>query len=283
MKNSNKFLRLLSIPYLIWMIIFIVLPVFLVFLYSITKNSSGFFNITFTLDNYKNFFASSVYVKALFRSIYLAILATILTIIIGYPVAYFLAQFKSKKRNLILLLLIVPMWTNMLLRTYAWRYILYPNGIINKLLGFVGIPPLELMNTAFSVALGMTYNYLPFMILPIFSVLVKLDKDFIYAAYDLGANRFKTFTKVVFPLSIPGVISGVTMVFLPSATSFIIPQYLGGGKQNLFGNIIEDQFKGKVQNPNFGSALAIILMLLIFGFISLTSLKKGKESGESLW
>lgn len=276
------------------MLIFILFPVLLVVLYSITPLNTGnnltIYTIKFTLEHYKRFFVSMDYVISLYNSFKLAMFATIFTLILGYPIAYILANMKGKTRNLLLFLMIIPMWTNMLLRTYAWQYIIGRNGLINVLIEKVNpllpfvIPKLEIMYTKPAVILGMTYNYLPFMILPIFSVLVKLDKDVLNAAYDLGANKFWAFIKVTLPLSIPGVVSGVTMVFLPAATSFIIPSYLGGGKEVLIGNIIEMQFKGAANNPNYGSALSIILMIIIFGFTGLFSLASKDESkGESLW
>jgi len=255
-----------------------------------TGNSLSLYTIKFTLENYTRFFVSSDYMIALYKSFKLAFIATLFTFVIGYPISFILANMKGKRRNIYLLLMVIPMWTNMLLRTYAWQYIIGRNGLINTWINKINqwlpfvLPELNIMYTKTAVILGMTYNYLPFMILPIFSVLVKLDKDLLNAAYDLGANKYWAFIKITLPLSLPGIVSGVTMVFLPAATSFIIPSYLGGGKEMLIGNIIELQFKGAANNPNYGSALSIILMIIIFSFTGIFSIASKDESkGESLW
>jgi spermidine/putrescine transport system permease protein len=295
MQNSNKLLNKLSYPYLIWLLIFIVFPLILVFWYSITPLQAGtgvvHYTIRFTLENYKKFISSSQYLVSFVNSFKLAFVATVFTLLLGYPIALILANLKGKIRNILLLLLIIPMWTNMLLRTYAWQYLIDRNGIINTFINGVNqllslnLPKLDIMYSQQAVVLGMAYNYLPFMILPIFAVLVKLDKSLLHAAYDLGANKWKAFIKITLPLSVPGIISGITMVFLPAATSFIIPAYLGGGKEVLIGNVIELQFKGAANNPNFGSTLSIILMIVIFSFTGLlSSLSQDQEDkGESLW
>lgn len=284
MKNSNQFLKRMAYPYMIWLTIFIILPIIFVLWYSIHTNLGK----QYTLENYVLFFTSKEYLMIFNRSFILAFTTTILCFVIGYPAAYILSRMNGKKRNIILLLTIIPMWANMLLRIYAWRYIIGNNGIINtfieKLNGFLpfSIPTLKIMSSSSAVLLGTVYSYLPFMILPIYSVLVKLDKDLLYAAYDLGANKFKAFLKITLPLSIPGIISGITMVFLPAATSFIVPQYLGG-TEIYIGSVIERQFKS-ANNWNFGSAISIILIIVIFLFIGITNYLSGdKEKGESLW
>jgi spermidine/putrescine transport system permease protein len=294
MQNSNKLLNKLAYPYLIWLMVFIAFPLLLVLWYSFTpvKGTGTFhYTIRFTFDNYQKFLSSSQYLISFINSFKLAFFATVFTLLLGYPIALILASIKGNFRNILLLLLIIPMWTNMLLRTYAWTYLIDRNGIINQFINWLNtflpfnIPLLDIMNSQQAVVLGMAYNYLPFMILPIFAVLVKLDKSLLHAAYDLGANKWMAFLKITLPLSVPGIISGITMVFLPAATSFIIPAYLGGGKEVLIGNVIELQFKGAANNPNFGSALSIILMLVIFGFTGLfSSLSEEQEDkGESLW
>lgn len=284
MKNI---LKKYSYPYIIWMGLFIIIPVMLIFLYSIILPSDGDpFSFKFTLDHFIRFFTAEnlIYIKPLYRSLLLAGVSTLFTFILGYPLAYILSSIKPDKRNIYLLLFIIPMWTNMLLRTYSWIAILGRNGILNKILSFFNLPTLDLLNTNFSVILGMVYNFLPFMIFPIYTALVKLDKSLIDAANDLGANKFQAFIKIVFPLSLPGVISGVIMVFMPAASSFVIPVYLGGGKIDLIGNLIERQFKF-TGNWNFGSALSIILMLVILLSMAIFSRyqDKNEERGGSLW
>lgn len=290
---NNKFLRRLSVPYVIWLVIFIVLPLFLIFWYSIIPLNTGNGLVTslrFTFEHYKKFFRNSEYLLVFYNSFKLAFLATFFSLIMGYPIAMYFANMKSQTfRNILLLLLIIPMWTNMLLRTYAWTYLIETNGIINMMINRINnilpfsLPLLNIMNTQTAVILGMVYNYLPFMILPIYAVLVKLDKDLLNAAYDLGANKWKAFLKVTLPLSVSGIVSGVMMVFLPAATSFIIPAYLGGNKIPLIGNVIESYFKGMAYNPNFGSALSLILMLIIFAITGLLSSKDREGKSESLW
>ncbi|MDF2699240.1 MAG: putative spermidine/putrescine transporter [Haloplasmataceae bacterium] len=292
MKDSNKHLQKLAIPYIVWMVIFILLPMFLIFLYSITEKNTGLalYNIHFTLNHFKEFFTGSENYKPLIDSLWLALLATFFSLIVGYPVAYILSfKLNPKIRNIFLILVILPMWTNMLLRTYSLKFLINENGYINKMIETFNnilpfnIPYLSIMDTTRAVIMGMTYNYLPFMILPVFAVLIKLDKDLINAAYDLGANKFWTFVKVILPLSLPGIITGTTMVFLPAATSFIIPMYLGGNNKDLIGNLIETQFI-RFGNPNFGSAISLVLIIFIFGFTKLLSLtSKNNEKGESLW
>lgn len=292
MKNQNKFLKKLAGPYYLWMIFFIVVPLILVFWYSITPLRTGdadTFSIRFTLSHFQKFFNKSYYIIVLYNSFKLAFYSTIFTLIIGYPIALYIANLKGTIRNFLLLLIIIPMWSNMLLRTYAWTYLLESNGIINNIINKMNhflpfnLPYLEIMNTQTAVILGMVYNFLPFMILPIYSVLVKIDKDLLNAAYDLGANKWQGFMKVTLPLSVSGIVSGILMVFLPAATSFIIPAYLGGNKVSLIGNVIESYFKGMAYNPNFGSALAIILMIIIFLVTKLFGGKEGTGRGESLW
>lgn len=285
MKNSNRFLKAMAIPYIIWLLVFILLPIIMVFWYSIHSNSG---DPNATLENYRLFFTGESYLNVLGRSFNLAITTTILCLLIGYPAAYILSMMNGRKRNILLLLTIIPMWANMLLRIYAWRYIISNNGIINTLIRSINrflpfsIPTIKIMSSGTAVLLGTVYSYLPFMILPIYSVLVKMDKDLLYAAYDLGATKAKAFLKITLPLSISGIVSGVTMVFLPAATSFIVPEYLGG-TEIYIGSIIERQFKS-ANNWNFGSAISIILIILIFIFMGITNRLSGdKEQGESLW
>jgi len=258
-------------PYLIWSIIFIVVPIFLVIYFSLI-NSDG----TFTLDNYKKLF-NSLYMLVFFNSIKLALISTIICLFLGYPAAYIVSKSKLKARNLLMLFLIIPMWMNFLLRTYAWMSILGKNGIINRMLTFIGFSEVNILYTNGAVILGMVYNFLPFMIIPIYTVLIKIDKDVIKAASDLGANRFVVFKRVVLPLSIPGIMSGITMVFMPAVSTFVISKLLGGGQFMLIGNLIESQFT-TVGDWYFGSAISILMMVIIL--ISMAILSKFDNTGD---
>ncbi len=213
----------------------------------------------------------------LVRSFILAAFSTGICLLLGYPLAMILASKDFERKNIMLLLLIVPMWMNFLLRTYAWLTLLEKKGIINSLLSSLNLPTINIIYTTKAVVLGMVYNFLPFMVLPIYTVLSKIDKSVIEAAEDLGANSFITFKKVIFPLSLPGVISGITMVFMPAVTTFVISRLLGGGHYKLIGNLIEQQFLS-VYDWNFGSAISIIMMIVIL--ISMGILSKYEEVRE---
>lgn len=252
-----KFKRL-AYPYVVWLVIFIVVPLIFIAKYSIDYGGEHF---VFSLEHYKRFF-NPIYLKVLWKSIRIALISTFLCLIIGYPFSYFLTKFKFKTRNTLILLVVIPMWMNFLLRTYSWISILSRNGIVNSILRFVGLPTINIMYTEASILLGMVYNFLPFMILPIYTTLIKIDKDYIDAAHDLGADRIKTFTRLVFPMSLPGVITGITMVFIPAISTFEISALLGGNKENLIGNIIEQQFR-VTGNWNFGSSMSMVLMAFI--------------------
>ena len=250
----------LAYPYVFWSVLFVVIPLLLVVYYSFTtKDASG--NIHLTFSNYKEVFDPLFY-KVFLRSFVLAGVATILCIIIGYPVAYIISKMEVSKGSTLILLFILPMWMNFLLRTYAWITILGKNGILNNILRFLHIPQASILYTSSAVLLGMIYNYLPFMVLPIYTNLQKIDKDLVNAARDLGANSWTVFRKVIFPLSMPGVMSGITMVFMPCVTTFAISRLLGGGKTMLVGDLIEQQFT-VVGDWNFGSAVSIIMMIVI--------------------
>lgn len=284
MKSYQVYLKRMAYPYLFWLSLFILFPIVLVFWFSIHTNTGK----QYTLDNYLHFFTSTGYLRIFGRSFLLALYTTLLCLLIGYPAAYILSSMKGRKRNVLLLLIILPMWANMLLRVYAWVFLIGNNGLINLFIERLNrylpfsIPTISIMYSPQAVLLGMVYSYLPFMILPIYSVLVKLDKDLLHAAYDLGATKAKAFLKITLPLSMPGIISGVTMVFLPAATSFIVPTYLGGTELYI-GNLIERQFK-VANNWNFGSAISILLVVVIFIFIGLANHLSGdQERGESLW
>lgn len=265
-----------SIPYLTWMTIFAVLPLFLVLFYAFTTKEGSF-----TLDNFLKFF-DPLYLNVFVRSVNLALISTIICFVLGYPMAYIISKANLKARNTLILFFIIPMWMNFLLRTYAWMTILEKNGIINKFLSFFGIKPLSMLYTNGSVILGMVYNFLPFMVLPIYTVLIKIDKSYVEAAYDLGANKAITFLKVIFPLSLPGVISGVTMVFMPSVTTFAISRLLGGGQFTLIGNLIERQFI-TVGDWSFGSAISIVMMVVILISIAIMNRFDKDKEGVNLW
>lgn len=267
-------------PYLIWMIIFIVVPLALVVYYGITVNTDS--GVAFSLSNFKRF-AEPIYLRVLWRSIKLAIISTIICLIIGYPVAMILAGNSFKHKNVMVMLLVVPMWMNFLLRTYAWLTLLEKNGIINSILGKFGLPMLNILYTESAVILGMVYNFLPFMILPIYSVMSKMDYSLIEAAEDLGAGKMKVFTKIIFPLSIPGIITGITMVFMPAVSTFVISRLLGGGQYMLIGNLIEQQFLG-TGDWHFGSAISIIMMIIILITMAITAkFDEDNEGGGGLW
>ncbi len=272
-----KEFRSLIKPYVVWMALFIVLPMLFIILYAFTTPGNNVISLQFTLDNFKKFF-DPVFIKVLWESIRIAGITTIICLIIGYPLAYIISKQSEKAQTLLILLVTIPMWINMLVRTYAWIGILSDVGIINNLLGMVGIKPITMMYTDFAVILGMVYNFLPFMIIQIYNVLAKLDQNLINASYDLGANRYQTFRKVVFPLSLSGVISGITLVFLPSLSTFIIPKFLGGGSYVLIGNLIENQFIN-IGDYNFGSAISLIMALLIFASMYLTQ-KFDKDASQ---
>lgn len=271
-------------PYVIWLGIFIVIPLLLILYFAFTTgDSQNFSTFTLSLDNFKRFF-TPIYLKVLGRSVNLAFISTILCLILGYPMAYIISKEKVRKRNVMILMFVIPMWMNFLLRTYAWLTLLGRNGFINNIITKIGFQPLDLIYNDKAVLLGMVYNFLPFMVLPIYSVLVKMDKNLIEAAEDLGADKVKVFTKVIFPLSIPGIMTGITMVFIPAVSTFIISSLLGGNKYNLIGNLIEQQFRW-TGDWHFGSSMSIILMIFILITMAITSkFDKDKEGGGGgLW
>lgn len=268
-------------PYIVWMSLFIVVPLMLIVAFSFSvKTSEG---LRFSLENFKRLM-DPIYFKVFGRSISLAIQSTILCLLIGYPVAYIISKKPEHRRGMLIMLFILPMWMNFLLRTYAWLAILGKNGLLNNLLGIIGIGPIDILYTNTAVLLGMVYNFLPFMVLPIYTSLLKMDQDLINAAYDLGASKITAFRKVIFPLSLPGVVSGITMVFMPAVSTFVISQLLGGGKELLIGNLIEQQFT-TVGNWNFGSAISIIMMILILIAMAVTSKFSDDDAkgGRVMW
>ena len=249
----------LAAPFLFWMAVFIIIPVFLVLYYALTTTSPDG-NVGFTMANMQ-VALSSDNLRTIWKSLRLAAVSTVICFVLGYPVAYILARRGAEKRGNLLFLFAMPMWMNFLMRTYAWLTLLENNGVINRILGLVGLPAVKILYTETAVLLGMVYNFLPFMILPIYTVLIKIDKSLYEAAQDLGANPWRTFMRVVFPLSVPGIVSGVTMVFMPAVTTFVVSTLLGGGHHKLIGDLIEQRFL--YMDWNVGSALSIMLMLVI--------------------
>ena len=265
-----KKLKVFAAPYLVWMAVFIVVPLTYLLPYAFGMGTDGVFaaepvsNVIggshFTLDYIANV---GQYTNIFVRSIWLAIIATVVCLVLAYPVSFILSRMKKHHQGTMLMIVMLPMWMNFLLRTYAWMTLLGNNGIINNLLGMIGIGPLKLINTEGAVVLGMVYNYLPFMILPLYSVMVKIDKSLIEAASDLGCNPVSTLFRVVVPLSVPGIMSGVTMVFVPAISTFIISRMLGGGSNLLIGDLIEMQFLGNAYNPHLGAGISLVLMVII--------------------
>ena len=252
----------LAWPYLIWVILMILLPMLLILFYAFTNSGNGIINFSFTLEHFIKFFTDQDFLLVLWRSLEIAIKTTIICVLLGYPIGYFIARSSDKMRNFWVLVITLPMWINMLVRTYAWIGILSNGGIAQSFLGLFGLGDTELLYTEGSVLLGMVYNFLPFMILQINTALCKMDKSLLEASHDLGANRFQTFWRVTFPLSLSGVVSGITLVFLPAVSSFFIPKLLGGGSYFLIGNVIENQFI-TVGEWNFGSAISMIMAVIM--------------------
>jgi len=252
----------LALPYIIWSVIMLLLPMLLIAFYSITNGGNNIVNFTFTFDNFRRFFTDPDFLLILWRSISIAIKTTIICIVIGYPTAYFISRCSERVSNILVLVITLPMWINMLVRTYAWIGILSDGGILQTLLSFIGLKDVQLLYTEGAVMLGMVYNFIPFMILQINTSLSKMDKSLLEASADLGANPRQTFWKVTFPLSLPGVISGISLVFLPAVSSFFIPKLLGGGQYFLIGNVIENQFI-TVGEWNFGSAISMIMAVIM--------------------
>ena len=244
-----------SAPYLVWMTVFIAVPLLMIAVFAFTSNDGGF-----TIKNIQDV---GQYANIFFRSIWLSVIATAICLVMAYPVSFILSRMEKHKQATMLMIVMLPMWMNFLLRTYAWMTLLGNNGVINHLLGLMGIGPLKLINTSGAVVLGMVYNYLPFMILPLYSVMVKIDKSVIEAASDLGCSSFDTLFRVIVPLSLPGITSGITMVFVPAISTFIISRMLGGGSNLLIGDLIEMQFLGNAYNPHLGAAISLVLMVII--------------------
>lgn len=268
----------LALPYIIWAVLMLILPMALIAAYSFMDQGNSIISFSFTLEHYKKFFTDPDFLLILWRSIVIAVKTTIICFLLGYPVAYFIAGSREKVQNILILCITIPMWINMLVRTYAWIGLLSEGGLFQRILQLVGLGEVELLHTEGAVLLGMVYNFLPFMILQIHTSLSKMDNSLLEASADLGANPVKTFLRVTFPLSLPGVINGITLVFLPSVSSFFIPKLLGGGQYFLIGNMIENQFI-TVGEWNFGSAIsmimAVIMMLLMMAVRKVEIRNKG--------
>ena len=264
MKSKLSFL---SIPYVVWMALFVVAPIVMVVFYAFSSGDGGF-----TFSNFSNM---GTYAVVFTRSFKLAAIATLICLLIGYPVSYMMSKEGPSFQRLAMILIMLPMWINFLLRTYSWMSILENNGLLNRFFQAIGLIDLyngifgtsleffPMLNTPGAVVLGMVYNYLPFMILPIYSVIIKLDYSLIEAARDLGANGFNVFRRVILPLSFPGILSGITMVFVPSVSTFAISKMLGGGTELMLGDLIEQQFLGGAYNPHLGAAISLVMMIIV--------------------
>ena len=250
-------------PYLVWMAIFVIVPLLMVIYYALTNDAGQF-----TLEN---IFMIGRYSSVYGRSLLLAAEATIICLIVAFPVGYFLSRLDGNKQHIMLMLLMLPMWMNFLLRTYAWMTLLENNGLINRLLGVFGIGPFHMINTSGAVVLSMVYNYLPYMILPLYTAMTKIDHSIVEAAQDLGANTRRIVTRVLIPMSTPGIATGITMVFVPSVSTFVISRMLGGGSNLLIGDLIELQFLGNSYNFHVGSAMSLVLMVIVLLCMSFTS------------
>ena len=265
-----------AVPYVVWMALLVVAPIVMVVIYAFTTADGSF--------TFENFTRMGTYLSIFIRSFQLAVIATLICLLIGYPISCMIAREGPRFQRIASVVIMLPMWVNFLLRTYSWMSILENNGLLNQLFQKIGVIDLyngialhfaadpskyvpithfQMIGIPGAVVLGMVYNYLPFMILPIYSVIVKLDRSLLEAARDLGANSFTVFRKVIFPLSIPGILSGVTMVFVPSVSTFAISRLLGGGTQMMLGDLIEQQFLGGAYNPHLGSAIALVMMIIV--------------------
>ena len=263
---KNKLSRF-AVPYEVWMAIFVVAPIVIIVVYAFSSADGGF-----SLENFVNM---GEYTDVFLRSFKLALIATAVCLLIGYPVSYWMSREGKSFQRMAMVLIMLPMWMNFMLRTYSWMTILENNGLLNQLFQKIGLIALynrvtgadveffQMINTQGAVVLGMVYNYLPFMILPIYSVIIKLDRSLIEAARDLGANSVMVFRKVILPLSLPGVLSGITMVFVPSVSTFAISRMLGGGTELLLGDLIERQFLGGAYNPQLGAAISLVMMVIV--------------------
>lgn len=269
----------LAVPYLVWSFLMLLLPMLLIIAYSFMQPGNTIVSFQLTLDNYKRFFVDKDFLIVLWRSLMIAFKTTVLCLIIGYPIAFFISKCTEKVQGALIMAITLPMWINMLVRTYAWIGILTDGGLVSTICSWFGFEHVDLLYTEAAVLIGMVYNFLPYMILQIHTSLAKMDYSLIEAADDLGANKVQTFLRVIFPLSLPGVVSGITLVFLPAVSAFFIPKLLGGGQYFLIGNVIENQFI-TVGEWNFGSAISVIMALIMMLFMTIVrklDAKGGKE------
>ncbi len=272
MKNKSRLLQqMMTGPYLFWSAAFIIIPLIMIIYYGLTNDQGHF-----TLLNLAKI-TTQENLKALGLALLLAFISTLLCLLLAYPLAMILTTLAVNQSSFIVLVFILPMWMNSLLRIIAWQNLLEKNGVINMLLNFLHLPNLEIINTPYAIILGMVYDFLPFMVLPLYNVLSKMDKNIINAAYDLGANNLQTFFSVILPLSLPGIISGVTMVFVPALTTFVISELLGGSKILLIGNVIEQEFK---QGSSWHTGSGLSLVLMIFIIFSMALIAKYDKDGE---
>ncbi len=254
-KRKGLMQELASAPYLIWMAVFVIVPLIMVAYFAFFGDDGGF-----TLDHIKD---AAQYGRIFARSVWLAAVATVICLVVSYPIAFILSRMKTKNQSTMLMIVMLPMWMNFLLRTYAWMTLLGNEGVLNYLFGLIGLGPFRMLNTQGAIVLGMVYNYLPYMILPLYSVMEKIDQSVLEASQDLGCGRMQALVRVVVPLSLPGIMSGITMVFVPAISTFIISRMLGGGSNLLIGDLIEMQFLGNSYNPNLGAAISLILMVIV--------------------
>lgn len=267
--------QLLAGPFAIWMVLFTVIPLAMMFARGLTDKSGAF-----TLDNVAAI-ANPIYLDALLLSLGLSLISTVICLLVAYPLALILRNMKHGSAGAIVFIFVLPMWMNFLLRTIAWQSLLEKEGVINGILGALGLPALEIINTPAAIVLGMVYNYLPFMVLPLYNALTKIDDNLIAAAHDLGANFWQTLARVIVPQSLPGIVSGITMVFVPSLTTFVISDILGGGKVMLIGNIIEQQFTVSY-DWNAGAGLSIVLMVFVLASMALMNAFDKNGEGRTL-
>lgn len=274
--NKRKF-QMFAVPYIVWMLIFTIIPLALIAVFAFTDRHTG----KFTLDNMAY---ASQYLPVLVKSVALAAVATVICLVISYPLAYIMSRMKIQHQRMMVMLVMLPMWMNFLLRTYAWMTILETrSGLLNTILTSLGLQPTHIMYTQGAVVLGMVYNYIPYMILPLYTIMVRLDRRLIEAAQDLGCNTFHVFRRVIIPLSFPGITSGVTMTFVPAVSTFVISQLLGGSGNYLIGDLIESNFlSGGEYNPYYGSALSLLLMVVVFICMGIFNQFDNEEMEETL-
>ena len=262
--NNNKKNILLAMPYTIWMTGFIIIPLVFIVVYGLTSRDGAF-----TLLNIKSFF-NIIHLKSFYKALRLSFISTIICILLAYPIALIFRERKTSRKSFLVYIFILPMWMNALLRIFAWLTLLEKKGVINVILSFLNLPNINIINTNYAIVLGMVYSFLPFMILPLYNSLMKIDENTIDAARDLGATEFKTLFKIILPLSLPGIVSGVTMVFVPALTTIIISNILGGGEILLIGNVIEQEFL-QTSNWHLGSGLSFVLIIFIFIVMAITN------------